>query len=132
MKAAVLICLGIYPGIVGARLPASEFTLAWTHSIEKVRWEEDWRAVDGRLAAVEARVQGGGAGMEPPADARLGPDGWFRYMPKIGPLDHLSLSRRGFAADYDICWNGACKPMAVVVAPGADQVTDIFVCPAAD
>ncbi len=132
MKAALLVCLGLYPGIVGARLPVSEFTLAWTHSIEKIRWEEDWRIVDGRLVPVEARVQGGGAGMEPPPDARLTADGWFHYVPKIGPLDRLSLSRRGFAPDYDICWNGACRPMREVVAPGPDQITEIFACPKAD
>ncbi|MGO4839058.1 DUF1850 domain-containing protein, partial [Rhizobiaceae sp. 2RAB30] len=24
-------------------LAASLFTLSWTHSVEKTRWEEDWR-----------------------------------------------------------------------------------------
>jgi len=129
---AALVCLGVFQGAIGARLPSADFTLAWTHSIEKVRWEEDWRAVDGRLVAIEARVQGGGAGMEPPPDARLTADGWFHYVPKLAPQSHLSLSRRGFAKDYELCWDGTCRAMGSVIAPGPDEVTDIFACPPAD
>ena len=37
-----------------ATLPISDFTLAWTHSIEKIRWEEDWRISPAGLEIVEA------------------------------------------------------------------------------
>jgi len=66
-------------GLVVA-LATNAFTLAWTHSIEKIRWEEDYRVENGRLRLVEARIAGSGAGMEPPlhaaaqrADRRLRP-----------------------------------------------------------
>jgi len=124
------LCLGIFPAIVGASIPAADFTLAWTHSIEKVRWEEDWQVRGTTLGPVAARVQGGGAGMEPPADAVLR-DGWFHYVPKIAPLSHVSLSRRGYAADYEICWAGTCHPLASVIAPGPEGTTDLFACAAA-
>ena len=39
---------------VAAVLAVESFTLAWTHSIEKIRWEEDWRIEAGQLRIVEA------------------------------------------------------------------------------
>ncbi len=69
------------------RLAVTAFTLAWTHSVEHVRWEEDWRVTPAGLQVVEARVRGSGAGMEPPPDARLR-DGWWVYVPA-----HASASR---------------------------------------
>ncbi|MBI3505472.1 MAG: DUF1850 domain-containing protein [Proteobacteria bacterium] len=127
MSALGALCLGIFPALVGASVPASDFTLAWTHSIEKVRWEEDWQVRGDRIVPIAARVRGGGAGMEPPADAVLR-DGWFHYVPHVSPLTHVTLSRRGFAADYELCWDGACRPMAAVLAPGPDGTTDLFAC----
>ena len=59
-----MICL--IAGSKIAPLLAGALTLAWTHSVEKTRWEEDWREVAAGLELVEARVQGSGAGMEPP------------------------------------------------------------------
>jgi hypothetical protein len=50
------ICLAA--GVIAAFLPLSEFTLAWTHSIEKIRWEEDYRVQDNRLVLQEARIRG--------------------------------------------------------------------------
>ena len=48
------------------RLGTIALTLAWTHSIEKTRWEEDWRATPAGLVLEEDRIQSTGAGMEPP------------------------------------------------------------------
>lgn len=39
------------------------------HSVEKVRWEEDWRIDEKGLFLTSARIVGMGAGMEPPSDA---------------------------------------------------------------
>ncbi len=60
-----------------AALALFAFTLVWTHSIEKVDWQEDSRVTPAGLELVQARVKGSGAGMEPPPEARL-VDGWFR------------------------------------------------------
>ena len=65
------------------RLGTVALTLAWTHSIEKTRWEEDWRATPAGLVLEEDRIQSTGAGMEPPPDAHF--DGqWWHYSPKTG------------------------------------------------
>ena len=72
------------------------FTLAWTHSIEKVRWEEDYRivtpgiGVPPALVPWRARVRGSCAGMEPGAQARWR-DGWFEYPTRTDPLPALHL-----------------------------------------
>ena len=56
-------------GAASAVLALNGFTLAWTHSIEKIHWEEDWRVEGRALVITEARIRGFGAGMEPPAGA---------------------------------------------------------------
>ena len=70
-------------------LAVTAFTLSWTHSVEKTRWEEDWRVTPAGLEIVEASVKGSGAGMEPPEGAVL-KDGWWVYRPKISaqPVGH--------------------------------------------
>jgi hypothetical protein len=93
------------------------FTLAWTHSIEKVRWEEDYRivtpgiGVPPALVPWRARVRGSGAGMEPGAQARWR-DGWFEYPTRTDPLPALHLSRSEFVPDYELCLADGCRPMS--------------------
>ena len=41
-------------------LALAAFTLAWTHSIEKIDWQEDWRVTPQGLELVQARVKGSG------------------------------------------------------------------------
>ena len=69
-------------------IPVASFTLAWTHSIEKTRWEEDWQIAGGHLSIGEARVSGSGAGMEPGSDAVLR-DGVWHYHPATPPTARL-------------------------------------------
>lgn len=129
------ICLavvGLAAGIT-ARLPLPAFTLAWTHSIEKIRWEEDYRVLpsaDGaRLQLTEARIRGSGAGMEPPADALL-VDGAWHYRPPLLPLERLRLARSDYVADYSLCWNERCHPLAELAGPpAAAPNVELFACP---
>lgn len=99
-------------------VPTPRFTLAWTHSIEKVRWEEDYAverssAPNGHavLKALTARVRGSAAGMEPPEDAVLR-NGWYEYQPTTWSPQGLRLTRSPYTADYDWCVNGQCRPLA--------------------
>jgi hypothetical protein len=93
-------------------IPVQQFTLAWIHTIEKVRWEEDYAVVDDAvLKAVSARVRGSAAGMEPSPDAQL-KNGWYEYKPQISEPAVLRLTRSGFAADYEFCSGGSCRPMS--------------------
>lgn len=98
-------------------IEAQAFTLAWTHSIEKVRWEEDYQVVrpaGGRtptLVGVLARVRGSGAGMEPGEGARWR-DGWFEYRTAGHALTALHLSRSEFVPDYELCLTDGCQPMS--------------------
>jgi hypothetical protein len=114
--------LGSGPGPAPAQVfvPGQAFTLAWMHSIEKVRWEEDYVVQAGPqvgqapiLLAVKARVKGSAAGMEPPEDAVL-ENGWYEYTPAIPRATVLRLTRSEFTADYDLCpgIGGACQPMS--------------------
>ena len=104
-------------------MAVSAFTLAWTHSVEKTGWEEDWRATPAGLHLVEARVQGSGAGMEPPEGAQLA-DGWWRWKPALPPQQRLVLAASGATVSgWSLCGGGTCIALGnaagepVVIAP---------------
>ena len=120
------LCLAL-AGVVKT-LSIAAFTLAWTHSIEKVDWQEDWRVSAHGLELVQARVKGSGAGMEPPSDARL-VEGWFQWRPKRAPMPQLLLGNSGAAGEWRLCGDGACRTLSEIFgrAIGAD-VTTIRVC----
>lgn len=109
------------------KLAVAAFTLMWTHTIEKTRWEEDWRVTGGHLVIVEARVEGSGAGMEPPADAVLA-GGMYRWHPQLPPLTALTLRRAPEAGDWKICAGGSCRTLAALLGRDADPV-QISGCP---
>jgi hypothetical protein len=107
---------------VTARLGTLALTLAWTHSIEKTRWEEDWRLTPAGMVVVQDRIEETGAGMEPPPDARF--DGrWWRYRPNLPPLPRVVLRRSGATADWSVCIAGRCRGMGTYVGKAADPVT---------
>ncbi|CAG0969636.1 hypothetical protein BURK2_01206 [Burkholderiales bacterium] len=103
------VCLAA--GALLATLAGNDFTLAWTHSIEKIRWEEDWRAEGGALRIFEARIRGSGAGMEPPDGAVLQAGVWH-YRPQQAPQTQLLLAHTPYAAPYELCSGGSCRPLA--------------------
>ena len=106
------------------------FTLAWTHTIEKVRWEEDYQVKleqqQAVLYAVAARVKGSAAGMEPPADAVL-KDGWYHYVPTQSYPVALFLTRSEFSADYEWCDASGCVPLSAKM-PRDGGVTRLTAC----
>lgn len=87
-------------------------TLRWTHSIEKILWEEDYRLEAQGLRLVEARVRGTGAGMEPPEGAVLR-DGSWHYMPRLPVLPRIELRHSPYVASYIVCANDRCQPLPV-------------------
>jgi len=111
-------------------MAAATFTLAWTHTVERVPWEEDWRLDGDALVLVEARVKGSGAGMEPPAEAVL-ENGWWRYRPILEPQRALSLAVSDAApGGWRICAEGVCRTIG---GPTEQQgPITLFACPAGD
>jgi len=109
-------------------LSVAAFTLVWTHSIEKVDWQEDWRVVLHGLELVQARVKGSGAGMEPPPEARL-VDGWFQWQPKRGPLPEVVLGNSGAAGEWRLCHDGDCQTLSDILGhPVGVNVTTMRAC----
>lgn len=101
-------------------LAVTAFTLAWTHSVEKTRWEEDWRVTPAGLQIVEARIQGSGAGMEPPADAVL-KDGWWVYAPQLPPQAKLMLAASGATVGgWSLCAGRDCFELGAVANSGVE------------
>ena len=50
------LCIATTAGV--SRLAVAAFTLAWSHSVEKVEWQEDWIVAEDRLILAESRVKG--------------------------------------------------------------------------
>ncbi len=109
-------------------IASSHFTLSWTHSIEKIRWEEDWQVTPAGLQVVEARIRGSGAGMDPPEDATFA-DGAWHYRPRIGPQREVVLAASDFTADHTLCIEGRCRALHEWV-PGRGPVR-MSACPVA-
>ena len=110
-------------GAVSAVLAINGFTLAWMHSIERVRWEEDWRVEGQQLQIVAARIKGSGAGMEPPADAVLHGGAWH-YRPRVAAMDALALAHSPYTSGYELCVGGACR-MLTDYLPGIGESATI-------
>lgn len=106
----VKIC--IVAGALQWVLATEAFTLAWNHSIEKVRWEEDYRLEGGALVLSEARIRGSAAGMEPPPDA-VRRNGVWHYMPANNRYPRLTLANSRFGGHYEICTADGCRALPV-------------------
>lgn len=123
-----MLCLSA--GAVTIALALQTFTLAWTHSIEKIEWQEDWRVATDVLIIDEARIRGSGSGMEIPADAVLR-DGAWHYRPAQNRLPRVTLAHSHATADWRLCTAGACQPLESLLPPeaGENPVT-LFPCAA--
>jgi hypothetical protein len=121
------ICL-LVAGVVRATVPAADIDVAWRHSVQRTRWEEHYRADGDALVLTEARVEGTGAGMEPPPEATLA-DGVWTWRPQRR-LPEVRLTQSGFAADYTVCWAGGCQALAALV-PGSPDGTVVTIRPCA-
>ena len=108
---------------VAVNIVATTFTLSWTHTIEKTAWQEDWRVAGDRLVILEARIQGSGAGMDPPPEARL-KDGFYAWAPQPAERARVVLRRAPEAGDWTLCAAGRCDTLAAWLGrKDADPVT---------
>jgi hypothetical protein len=114
-------------GTVSVVLAVNAFTLAWTHSIEKIRWEEDWQVAGNRLQVVSARIRGSGAGMEAPAGAVL-QDGVWHYRPAVPAQEALLLTRSPYAADHELCYGARCRSLGDLL-PGLEVSAVVKIAP---
>jgi hypothetical protein len=115
-------------GATLVHLALSSFTLSWTHSVEKILWEEDWKVADGALLLTESRVRGSGAGMEPPEGAVLRGGSWH-YRPDLPPLPDIKLARSGAVPDWRLCVGDACRPLGQIARlPPASPPVTLYAC----
>lgn len=117
-------------GAVWAELPVPALTLAWRHTIEKVRWEEDYRVMPSGLLLGEARVKGSGAGMEIPDGAELR-EGTWHYQRQLPPLQPLRLGRTPEAGDYQLCFDQRCHDLSEWLGPpkASQPALELWSCP---
>ena len=109
-------------------LALAAFTLAWTHSVEKIEWQEDWRVSRDGLELAQARVKGSGAGMEPPPGARL-INGWYQWRPDRGPMAQVVLGNSGAAGEWRLCHDGNCRTLSEIFGhPVGVNVTTMSTC----
>lgn len=107
--------------VVLLRLP-DRITIAWEHTVEKVRWEEDYERQDSRLVLTEARVRGTGAGMDIPDDAVFS-NGVWRYRPALSSLEQITLSNGLLPLGYDVCVNARCTRLRELIGDEDRRLT---------
>ena len=120
------LCL-VAVGLVVA-LGSGELTLSWRHSVQKTLWEEVWRETPSGLVIDEARIEGSGAGMDPPDGAVLR-DGFWRWRPTLPPQREIVMRRSGATADWRVCVAGHCRLMSELLQADADPIS-LAVCSA--
>lgn len=113
-------------GAVSVALGWSQFTLAWTHSVQKTEWQEDYRVEAHQFVTLAARVKGSGAGMEPGPDAVLR-DGWWVSRP-MRPLPALTLARSDAVPDWRLCHGGSCVTVSALL-PAAKTTDGVTLAP---
>lgn len=115
--------LCVASALAALSLAAPGFTLSWVHSVERIEWQERWRAQDGALLLVQARVKGSGAGMEPPPDAHW-QAGWWVYAPILPPQPVLWLAVSGATVSgWRLCEDGGpCHELEAELAPPGSGV----------
>ena len=106
---AAALCIVVGTALV--QVPAQRFTLRWQHTVEKILWEEDYVVAGTWLYLASARVRGSGAGMEPPPGAVKVGAAW-QYRPEQRWHRGVTLARSAHGADYELCIDGACRPLA--------------------
>lgn len=95
-------------------LAVTAFTLGWTHSVEHTEWLERWRVAGDFLQLEEAQVEGPGAGIHLPEDARRTATGWA-YRPRLPPLPRLTLAASGTTgAGWSFCTELGCRELGDV------------------
>lgn len=120
MPAFAALCM--VAGALQASLPIRSFTLRWTHSIERVEWSEDYEVVGNWIHLSRAHIRGSGAGMEPPEGAWL-QDGVWSYRLADPWRSELLLARSSHVADYELCVDGACRPLSHWIPVAAGTTT---------
>jgi hypothetical protein len=92
---------------------AQPLTLAWQHSVERVRIEEEYEAADAGVVLGEVRLRGLGAGLDVPTTARL-VDGWWRFKPSTPALREVRMADSSNAAGYRVCAGGRCRRLPTI------------------
>ncbi|MDM0047230.1 DUF1850 domain-containing protein [Variovorax dokdonensis] len=122
MPVATVAALCMAAGTYAVRLPVDRFTLQWTHSIEKIEWDEDYRVAGHWLVITGARIRGSGAGMDPPPQARLD-HGIWHYTLDDPWRKEVVLARSEFVPDYRLCMKGRCRPLSDWIPISAGPTT---------
>jgi hypothetical protein len=105
-------------------LAVSSFTLSWTHSVEQTAWTEQWAVTPAGLVVTEARIEGSGAGMEPPDGAIFDGSGW-RYRPPPLPRERVVLADSGAAGPWTLCAGTVCRTLG----EGSGEPIVLSACP---
>ena len=103
-------------------LAVSAFTLSWTHSVEKTEWAEAWAVTGAGLVVAEARVEGSGAGVDPPEGAVFDGSGWV-WRPASSPQARVVLADSGTTRPWTLCTASGC--IALGAGGGAPVVLSV-------
>lgn len=110
-------------GAATLALTTPDFTLHWTHSVEKIEWVESYRINGPTLTLTRAAIKGSGAGMEPADDARL-ENGWWVWNP-MTELSQLRLAASGATGGG---WQ-LCTPECDEIGRNSGQPITLKPCP---
>ncbi|MGO4909085.1 DUF1850 domain-containing protein [Pseudorhodobacter sp. W20_MBD10_FR17] len=107
------VCLMVGAALLA--LPTPDFTLRWTHSVEKIDWVESWRINGQSLTLTGVKIKGSGAGMEPADDAKL-ENGWWVWQPNT-TVPKLTLAASGATGSgWHFCTDSGCQDLGTTAS----------------
>ena len=122
-----MFCFALATALSTVVFPTQSVTLSWIHSVEKVRWEEDYRLHGDKMILSEARIRSSGAGMDAISGATW-ENGYWRYTPILGLLSSVRLANSEFAQGYTLCWDERCRPLDTIIARGSTVELTVRAC----
>lgn len=115
-------CLMVGAAMI-ALAPSGQFSLEWTHSVEKEGWREHWQITDHHtLRLIGAAVKGSGAGMEPGPGGHF-EDGWWVWKANGPEVPEIELAASGATVSgWTLCSEscevvGARREAPISIAP---------------
>ena len=115
---AVCLIGGAKVAVVAAEL----FTVAWVQEATGAEWRRSYHVAPGAIVTAELRVKATAPDAEPPLPGAIRDGDWFtwRFARRAFPV--ISFGAEPGARDWQICWDGSCKPLADLTGapPGRD------------
>jgi hypothetical protein len=112
----------LFGGTKVAVIAADLFSVAWTVEATGVEWRRAYQVAPGAIVVSELRARAIEA--EPPLPGSTRDGDWYVWRPQRRAFPVIAFGSEPGTRDWQICWEGSCKPLADLTgAPAGRDIT---------